>query len=507
MEKILTRDQFIAISKRNHKFEYDYSFVPEEVKLSDRVIPICKKHGVYDHSVLVSNFIYGQECNKCVLEQRTIDSLSPSKSKKFFDSCKKKHQNSDGTPKYIYNENSYKGNNEPIDVYCPIHDYWWHPIARMHKFGRGCKYCGYDSMKKNLTLTQENVIERLRKLFPNFTFEKTIYKESKQYVTITCPEHGDFEQLIYSALQGKCGCKECANNGTSILEKEIINYLKSICSDNIETNNRELLKPKELDIYIPSKKLAIEFDGLYWHSEYNRDKNYHIQKTIECEKKGIRLIHIFEDEWLEKRSIVQSRLKQLLGLQTNKYYARKCLIRQVQTSEEREFFNNNHIQGYIGSNICYGLYYKDTLVACMSFGQLRKNLGMVQKDSVYEMYRFACLKNCRIIGGASKLFKHFLKQINPKQIISFADRRWSVNSENNLYRKLGFEFLEYTVPNYYYIDNYQRRFNRFSFRKDILVSKYNANPLKTESEITFEMGLVKIYDSGSIKYIYNNNSK
>ena len=140
-----------------------------------------------------------------------------------------------------------------------------------------------------------------------------------------------------------------------------------------------------MDIIIPSKNIAIEFDGLYWHNETKVNKNYHLNKTIECLTNGIRLIHIFEDEWVNKKEIVKSRLNTILGNVTNKIYARKCEIKEISNETCKTFLDNNHIQGGINAPIRYGLFYNDDLVSVMNFCKPRKNLGQSGSKNEYEL--------------------------------------------------------------------------------------------------------------------------
>jgi hypothetical protein len=149
-----------------------------------------------------------------------------------------------------------------------------------------------------------------------------------------------------------------------------------------------------------------------------------------------------------KKDIVKSRIKNILGLTGNKIYARKCEIREVKSSESKLFLNDNHIQGNVNSKIKLGLYYNDELVSLMTFGSLRKNLNQSSIDNVYELLRFCNKLNCSVIGGADKLLKHFIKEYNPKEIISYADRRWS---QGDLYSNLGFTEITKNKPNYWYI--------------------------------------------------------
>jgi len=215
-----------------------------------------------------------------------------------------------------------------------------------------------------------------------------------------------------------------------------------------------------------------------------------------CEKKGIQLIQIFEDEWLFKQDIVKSRLLNLLKLNKNKIYARKCVLKEITSKESKEFLNTNHIQGNVNSNIRLGLYYDDELVSIMTFGKLRKSMGYSTKKGSYEMLRFCNKLNTSVIGGADKLLQYFVKLYQPKEIITYADRRWS---QGNLYDKLDFEFIYKTKPNYWYINDDKREY-RFKYRKDVLVKKgFDIN--KTEHQIMLERKIYRIYDCGANLYI------
>jgi len=278
-----------------------------------------------------------------------------------------------------------------------------------------------------------------------------------------------------------------------------INLFITLLDINIIKNNRSILNGKELDIYIPSHNLAIEFDGLYWHNELKISKDYHLNKTELCEKQDIQLIHIFEDEWLHKQDIVKSRLKNILGLTENKIYGRKTIIKEVSPKDSREFLDNNHIQGNVNSKFKLGLYYNDELVSLMTFGKGRLIMG--GKDDEIELLRFCNKLDTTVIGGADKLLKHFIKTNKPTKIVSYADRRWS---QGSLYQKLGFELIHNSKPNYSYIKNNQR-FHRFGFRKSIL-TKEGYDPNKTEKEIMFERKFYRIYDCGSIRFELNINN-
>jgi very-short-patch-repair endonuclease len=262
------------------------------------------------------------------------------------------------------------------------------------------------------------------------------------------------------------------------MELVVLDLIKNNYSGEIITNSKLIINPLELDIYLPELKLAIEFNGLYWHSELYKEKNYHLEKTNACNNLGIQLIHIWEDDWLYKQDIVISMILYKLN-KSNKIFARKCQIKEIKDNKEiRKFLEQNHIQGFVGSTIKLGLYYNNELVSLMTFGNLRKFMNSKSQEGYYELLRFCNKINYTVIGGADKLFKYFLTKFNPIDVISYSDYSRSIG---NMYRKLGFELSHLSQPNYYYIiDN--KRIYRYNFRKDKLV-KEGFDPNKTEVEI------------------------
>ena len=261
------------------------------------------------------------------------------------------------------------------------------------------------------------------------------------------------------------------------------------------TNDRTLLYNNEIDVLIPNKKICIELNGLFWHSEYYINKNYHLDKLEKCDRLGYNLLHLFEDEIIEKPNIVKSLILNKLGLTKNKIYGRKCEIRNVSSNDSKNFLDKNHMQGNVNSKFKLGLYHNDELVSLMTFGKKRIVLGSKSVSNEYELLRFCNKLDTTVIGGASKLLKHFIKNYNPKEIISYANRRYS---NGNLYEQLGFINIGSTTPNYFYVIN-KKREHRFKYRKDVLVSEgYDKN--KSEHQIMLERKIPRIYDCGNFKY-------
>jgi hypothetical protein len=298
-----------------------------------------------------------------------------------------------------------------------------------------------------------------------------------------------------SELLARCiNCFPYKHISYSNIEIEISNFIKTFYKESIIRNTFNIIKPQELDIYIPEKKFAIEFDGLYWHSEEEKpDKNYHLNKTLACEKQGIQLIHIFENEWLTKQDIVKSRLKNLLGIYDKTIYARKCQIKEVESNIIKEFQNENHIQGSVNSKVNLGLYYQDELISLITFGKCR-----FDKKHEWELLRFCNKLGYHIPGAASKLLKHFEINYQPKSLVSYADRRWS---QGKVYEKLGFKFSHASTPNYWYWRNPELLESRIKYQKHKLKSLLeNFDESKTEVENMIENGYHRIFDCGNLVY-------
>jgi len=288
------------------------------------------------------------------------------------------------------------------------------------------------------------------------------------------------------------------NSFKSTPETAIYEFIKENYNGTIIRLNKSILDGKELDIYLPELNLAFEHNGLYWHCEKYYNNKYHMEKTNNCLKKGIKLIHIWGDDWIYRKDIVKSRILNLLN-KSNRIWARKCIIMNINNKDANIFYSLNHIQGNImASKYNVGLFYNNELVSLMSFGSYRKNLNHKKKANSYELTRFCNKINTSVIGAASKLFTYFVKTYDPLEILSCADRSWS---NGDLYDKIGFNFLHNTKENYYYIIDGMRQ-NRFLFQKHKLV-KEGFDKSKTEHQIMLDRKIFRVYDSGSKIYIWN----
>ena len=304
--------------------------------------------------------------------------------------------------------------------------------------------------------------------------------------------HGDnFYSRINSNLPICTICYPIGDN-KSIKEKILLEYIQSIYNGEIISGYRDGI---EIDIFLPELKLGIEFNGLYWHSNKFRESNYHVDKLNWFKSKNIDIKFIYEDDFDNNLDIIKSQINNWLGTTKNKIYARKCQIKEIKNVDEyRYFLNNNHNQGFVASKLVYGLYFQDNLVSLMSFDKKEGRYNMPEDE--WNLNRFCNLLNTNVIGGASKLLIHFIKENNPSRIISYADKDWS---NGNLYFKLGFTLVNKSKPDYKYIVDGIRK-SKQNFTKYKLQKLGHDIENLTESQIMNNLGINKIYDCGKMKF-------
>lgn len=273
---------------------------------------------------------------------------------------------------------------------------------------------------------------------------------------------------------------------SSIKEKELQAFVASLTTivPNYKHNR------KELDVFVPHKKIGFEFNGVYWHSEEFVDKNYHKAKQDHFQQENIRVIHIWEDDWDIKQDIIKSQIRNLLGM-SDKIYARKTTCKEISNTDARVFLDDNHLQGAYSRNTrSIGLFFNEELVSVMTFDQQEGRKKM--EENGWNLSRFCSKKNTSVIGGASKLLKFFIAIESPKRVISYADADWS---QGGLYETLGFEKVSHSKPDYKYLVNGVRE-HKSKWRK-------KKGDIRTETQIMEELGIPRIYDCGKIKYEKN----
>lgn len=303
----------------------------------------------------------------------------------------------------------------------------------------------------------------------------------------------------------------------SYMEDEVVKLLETIKPNiKIERNTHRIITPKEIDIFLPEYSIGIECNPTSTHNstidtftgcQSNIKYDYHKNKSDLCEDKGVFLFHIFGYEWSYRKNIIESMLRNLLAENTYKFYARKLDVREVSYSDARMFLNTNHRQGNSSSSIRVGLYSGDELVSLMTFGKMRSTIGTDNSDlsDCWELVRFCNKLNTSVVGGASKLFKHFITMYEPNRIRSFSDR---AHTRGNLYSILGFNEIRRSDPNYMWVDlKTDKAYHRINAQKQNIkkfLNDDNVNLSDSERKIMPEHGFVQVFDSGTITWEWVN---
>lgn len=289
---------------------------------------------------------------------------------------------------------------------------------------------------------------------------------------------------------------EIQHRVTSSQETEI----RSLFPNVNFTKNRTVLGGTEIDLYSEEHKIGIEFNGNYWHSEALKDKYYHRNKSHKASAKDVFIFHIFEYEWSDPRTktAIINMLYNLFNLNSISIYARKCTCKTVSSRDAKEFLNNNHVQGETKAQIRLGLYYKDELVSLMEFTS-----NSINKKYQYELNRFCSKARTNVVGGASKLFKYFVKMYQPNSIISYSDIS---KTRGNLYCILGFKHINTTSPQYHWT-NGSTTYTRYQTQRRKLIRcgwLINNKDKRTEVEIMHSHGFYRIYDCGKKVWVWEN---
>lgn len=343
--------------------------------------------------------------------------------------------------------------------------------------------------------------------------------DPEAYITSHFNEAPTYKQIaeatgvLYSTVTDcmiRKGLTHLVATSMSYMEDELVSFLQSF-DITVVQHERQLIKPLELDIYLPEYRIAIECNPTATHNsslgdpweDKKKPADYHKKKSDMCEVADITLFHVFGYDWTYNRDKVLSMLVNLIGKNEETIYARKCIVKEVPGQDSINFLNANHRQGSANSPIRLGLYYTDELVSLMTFGKMRGTIGTGKEDlsECWELVRFCSKLNTSVVGGASKLFKHFIKLYQPRQIRSFSDR---AHTRGNLYKQLGFVEIRRSEANYVWVDiKTDKAYHRVNAQKKNLkkfLHDDNIDLSKSEKQIMEEHGFVQVYDSGTITW-------
>ena len=469
-------EDFINKARNVHGDIYDYSLVNYKNNHTQVEI-ICTEHGKFLQSP--KDHLSGKGCSSCGKE-KTKSRLMLSKDE-FIKRANEVHGN-----KYDYSLVNYKDTRTKVEIICKEHGSFFQSPNK-HMQGNGCPACGRERTAEHNFLTLDDFIKRARNVHGDrYDYSKSLYTGADNKLEITCVKHGKFEQTPHNHLKGT-NCPSC---GASISKPEIKlkDFIRSFYKGEIVTNSKNIIPPMELDIYVPSLNLAIEFNGGYWHSERFKDKNYHLHKYNLCKSKGIRLISIWEWEILKDKTKIENFIKNLI-LEKKKLFARKLNIKEVDVKTQREFLDINHLQGYIPCTHALGLYKEDELIQLMTLRVKSK------KDKLYEIGRLATKTGFTVVGGSKRLFKHLLSFVDFEIIISYNNMD---KFTGDTYESLGMKYESVSIP-YGWIRN-NEYLPRYATQKSKLVKQGFEKNL-SESEIMRSEGFEKIYFTGVSKFV------
>jgi hypothetical protein len=482
--------------KEKHQNKYTYNLFSwgDGITTTTKFEAICQEHGSF-YTTYSDHYRLGSGCSKCKGNKKLTN-------QEFIDKVKERFPNLDCT------KVNYVNNTTKVLLICPIHGDFLQKPHNVLRASHQCPSCAKENgPKQKIKNDYENKKYKLDLYFknkPNLDSEKTTLIESTKYfskVEFFCKIHGSFISSLNNIFTHNTNCPNCNKPKA---ENEISELIP-----NPILNSRKIINPLEIDIFSNEYKFGIEYNGIVFHSfglnnsellnNYHKlDKNKHLIKTLKMEELDYQLFHIKDIDWNNpiKKEIWKSIINNKLG-KSNKFFARKFKIIDLTGHKEfvYKYLEDNHLQGNCGYKYAYGLCNKSNEVySIMTFGKSR-----FDKNMEYELLRFCNLKNCTIVGGASKLLKYFEKTINPTSIVSYANRDWS---QGNLYESLGFEFIKSTSPNYFYTDTNRRIINRMSAQKHKLKNLLNENFNEnlSERDNMINNGYRIYYDTGNLVY-------
>lgn len=423
---------------------------------------------------------------------------------------------------YSYEQTEYVNNTTKFTVTCPLHGPF-NIVPNNHMRGQGCPTCGAakrghrkdvggaarKTADTKLAVHAANFVAEARAVHGDaYDYSAARYRGRNTKVKIICPKHGPFMQKPYQHIKRTHGCPECSHH-RSKGEAAIFAFVSIFAA--AETRNRRVIAPKELDIYVPAVSLAVEYCGEYWHGassaeEERTDRTRHLEKHNACAAAGIRLLTIYESEWLSRSQPIKRLIRAALGKARGKLMARKCELRRVGSAEAASFFDKYHPQGGGGYGEHYGLYWGRKLVACMRFTFGGNDRG-AHAERVWTLSRYAT--RVSVTGGASRLFAAFVAERKPELVKSFSDNRYFTGG---MYARLGFTLEDESEPDYQVYHpktgllpktSWQRR--KIPARIRDLGSSETFDPVtdpRSERDMTYLFGAQRVFDCGKKRWVW-----
>lgn len=481
--------EHLELAKKVHNNIYDYSKVIY-TGCNDKIIIGCPKHG--DFEMLLDNHaVQKQGCDKCGKE--SMAKISSLKLDDFISRSIKKHGDL-----YSYDNIILKNSSSVVQIFCRKCKKYFPQQAKIHMAGSGCTTCQREKSAIERALTTEEFIFKSQQVHGTSKYDYTMskYIDSRTQVRIKCNDCNYIFKSIAGDHYGKAsGCPKCANL-ISNPEKEIVEFIKSLNIVVEETKRGIIRNPNngrkwELDIFLPEYNVAIEFNGIYYHSTArNSNINYHKEKTDACLEKGIFLLHIFEDDFNAKKDLIFARIQQLIE-KSEPILSEQTEVKTIDVSMASKFLNNNHIHGATKATFYYGLFHKNKLVSVAGFLKGKKD---TKNSNKYELVRHAT--NIYVVDSLEKVSKEFKNNFS-ETLYTFCDNSFYDYQD---YIKVGFIKISKILPDYKYVVKSKRENKSKWKKKDIKIKLpdiYSDN--KTIEEMMLAAKIYKIYDCGKTR--------
>lgn len=481
---MLTTQEFIERSQARWGDRWNYSKVVYRGQRK-KVTLICPEHGEFETEP--KKHLRGvNSCGWCTGQK--VDS----------DFVRRKSEEIYGKGRWLYDRLHYRGASTEIEIGCPIHQQYFFQTPNNHYNSIGCRECSqrFSRGKLNLDIIRNRSEESFG--VGALDFSEATYINNKTPIKVRCVMHDEwFHQQPEYIYYGQRRCPKCQQARVSKGEDSLGQYITSL-GISWERRRRDLLGDThlEVDIYIPELRIAIEFNGLYYHSEEFLDKNYHKIKRELALQSGITLYQIWENDWRERRSVVEKHLQNILNVSTQpKVAARNTQVTEISSEQAKSFLNEHHIQGFVGSTVYVGLIHQGDLVAVGAFKK---------RAEEFELTRYAT--SCLVRGGHSKIVAYFEKCYTYSKLVTFADLTFG---DGSLYRTTGWQEDKYLYPDYFYTKGI-KRYHKFNLR----LNRFKEDPQlifeegKTEHELAKMNGFLRVYDAGKIRFVkvHPNNS-
>lgn len=478
MARIVTQEEWLGRAVAAHGDRFDYSRTLY-VSTYDKVEIGCRLHGYFWQ--LPSSHTAGRGCPGCKAER--IGDIKRGDYSELIARASEIHAG-----KYTYPERQYyKNTDTSILITCPVHGDFKQSMQG-HLSGKGCDACG-----GKMKLDDSEVLRRFTVVHGDkYDYSRVRYDRASRPVEIVCREHGSFWQIAQDHWAGS-GCPACVCCGPSDGENDLAAWVMSL-GVRVERNVRDIIAPREIDIWMPEQKVGIEYHGLYWHTE-DRVGRLHEKKARLADAAGIRLIQVYEDEWSTKKDAVKRVICNALGLGGDKVMARKCAIVDVDKSVAKEFLDLNHVQGACHARLFIGLEFAGKLVGVMAFNGAVSGRGGYSAGT-WELARYAT--SCTVAGGASRLLSEFDRRNPHATIVSYVDHRYFVGG---MYATLGFTKVR-TQVDYEYLFR-KKRCHKSALKKSNLKKLLgdSYDDALTERVMADMLGAKRILNAGRTTYV------